>query len=709
MDCGTCCGELMPMSSSAVIHAKHLTIEYRIQKQWRNVVNGVDLSINPGEIHGLVGESGSGKSTLAFGLMRFLASNARISDGSITFAGSDLLAVPQSELSRFWGGGMTMVPQSPMDSLNPSIRIGKQLAEATQHHLGLSAEQARSQAEQSLATVQIADPDRVLTRYPHQLSGGMLQRVMIALALSTRPQLVVLDEPTTALDVTTQAVILTLVRDLVHEEQAAGLYVSHDLGTIAQVSDRVTVLYAGEVMESADVSSLFHAPRHPYTFALLACLPSHAERGGRHLATIPGFAPSLFGRSAACVFADRCPVATEQCRTTKPPLEQSDDGRLVRCWRWREIDDGSLGVARVLADYTDKSAPAANAESAGAGEPDVADAESVLTVSGLSKRFGEVRIFDRLLGKQPEYVQAVDDVSISLLKQKTFGLVGESGSGKTTLARAIVGLNPADEGEMQLLDFQLSPSLSDRRHDALQRIRMVFQNPSDALNPHHTVGETIGRTIRKLGAVSGRRIEEAVEQQLESVGLPGVYRYRLPSQLSGGEKQRVAIARAFAAEPAVVVADEPTSALDVSVQAVILNLLKELRSTNGSSYLFISHDLEVIAYLADWIAVMYLGSVVEQGSNSDVLQPPWHPYTEALLKASPIPDPDAAVERVGLEGEVPSPRNKPSGCPFHTRCPRFIGDICVNKAPLLRESADGHQIRCHHPLDELEKMQGESK
>ena len=695
------------MDRTPVIRAEHLSIEYRIQKQWRNVINDVDLSVNPLEIHGLVGESGSGKSTLALGLMRFLAANARISEGSITFAGTDLLAVPQSELSRFWGSGMTVVPQSPMDALNPSIRIGKQLAEATQRHLGLSADQARTHAEQSLANVQIADPDRVLSRYPHQLSGGMLQRVMIALALSTRPQLIVLDEPTTALDVTTQAVILNLVRDLVHEEQAAGLYVSHDLGTVAQVSDRVTVLYAGEVMESAEVSSLFHAPRHPYTIALLACLPSHAQ-GGRPLATIPDFAPSLSGRSSACVFADRCPVATEQCRTTKPPLEQTDDGRLIRCWRWKEIEDGSLDVAGALdasGEQRGRQAAASPDADFSVGDLDAVHAEPVLSVKGLSKRFGEVRLFDRLLGKQPEYVQAVDDVTISLLKQRTLGLVGESGSGKTTLARAIVGLHPADEGEMQLLDFQLSRQLSDRRHDALQRIRMVFQNPSDALNPHHTVGETIGRTIRKLGAMAGGRIDEAVERQLESVGLPGAYRHRLPFQLSGGEKQRVAIARAFAAQPAVVVADEPTSALDVSVQAVILNLLRGLRATNGSSYLFISHDLEVIAYLADWIAVMYLGSVVEQGSKSDVLRPPWHPYTEALLKASPVPDPDAAVDRIGLEGDVPSPRNKPTGCPFHTRCPRFIGDICVNKVPPVRETGNGHQIRCHHPLDDLESMQ----
>lgn len=704
------------MSSNSVIAAKHLSVEYRIKKRWMNVINDVDLAIDPVEIHGLVGESGSGKSTLALGLMRFLAPNARISDGSIRFGDVDLLGLSAAELANHWGSRITMVPQSPMDSLNPSMRIGRQLTESTRRHLGLSAEAAREAAERSLATVQIADPDRVLTRYPHQLSGGMLQRVMIALALSTRPQLIVLDEPTTALDVTTQAVILNLVRSLVRDEHAAGLYVSHDLGTVAQVSDRVTVLYAGEVMESAAVSPLFHQPLHPYTIALLACLPSHADHGGTRLATIPGFAPSLAARSPACVFADRCPVATERCRTEKPPLEHTQTGRLIRCWRWREIGDGSLNVAEALAagagpDASQRFAGASGmASNTDAGsslgvENPAAPAEPVLQVSELSKRFGEVRTFDRLLGKQPEYVQAVDAVSLSLVPRKTLGLVGESGSGKTTMARAIVGLSPADEGEMRLLDFTLSRTLSDRRHDALQRIRMVFQNPSDALNPHYTVGETIGRTIRKLGAVSGRPVEAAVERQLERVGLPAAYRHRLPSQLSGGEKQRVAIARAFAAEPAVVVADEPTSALDVSVQAVILNLLKDLRSSNGSSYLFISHDLEVIAYLADWIAVMYLGSVVEQGSNTRVLNAPWHPYTEALLKASPVPDPDAAAARVGLEGDVPSPRNKPSGCPFHTRCPRFIGEVCVNQTPPLRRTEDGHEIRCHHSLDALKEMQ----
>ncbi len=683
------------MSERYVVEAEHLTIDYRIRRRWTNVVNDVDLKISPLQIHGLVGESGSGKTTLAMGLMRYLSTNARIRSGNIDFCGTDIVNLPQAKLSRLWGSQITLVPQSPMDALNPSLTIGRQMGEVTRRHLSLGQTDARTRAIEALTSVQIADPDRVLSRYPHQLSGGMLQRVMIALALSTKPQLLVLDEPTTALDVTTQAVILDLVRDLVHEEKAAGLYVSHDLGSVAQVSDSVTVLYAGEVMESAAVSDLFHAPLHPYTVGLLACLPARAEHGEQRLATIPGVAPSLRERPGACVFADRCPIAEARCHAQKPPLETTDENRLVRCWRWREIAEGTVDVASAFTTDGQTHEPRRPGEQ-----------EQVLAATGVRKRFGEVGVFDRLLGREPEYVQAVDDVSVVLNAQSTLGLVGESGSGKTTLARAVVGLGPADEGELELLDFKLPRTLSSRGHDALQNIRMVFQNPNDALNPFRTVGQALTRTIKKLGSPQGESVEQSVAHYLEAVGLTREYAKRLPAQLSGGEKQRVAIARAFAAEPAVIVADEPTSSLDVSVQAVILNLLKELRAEHRTSYLFISHDLDVIGYLADWIAVMYLGEVVEQGSNRDVLQPPWHPYTEALLRASPVPDPDEAFERVGLEGDVPSPRNRPSGCPFHTRCPRFIGDICVNERPAVRTTSDGHEIRCHHPLSDLQRMQG---
>jgi peptide/nickel transport system ATP-binding protein len=675
-----------------VISTEGLSIEYRIGEAWLPAVSGVDLAINPDQIHGLVGESGSGKSTIAMAMLHYLARNARISDGRIMFGNLDLRTAGDREIESIWGNEIALVPQNTMDSLNPSIRIAKQMTEVTQRHLQIDGSEARQLAAEALRHVQIADPERVLSRFPHQLSGGMVQRVMIAIALSTRPRLIVLDEPTTALDVTTQAVILDLLRDLIKEEQAAALYVSHDLGTVAQLCDYVTVLYAGEVMESAPVDELFARPRHPYTAGLLACLPSSSGGAASRLTNIEGVAPALGARSSACVFADRCPLATAQCRSEKPPLEDTGDGRTVRCWRWREIAAGEVTPFERAA------------ESEAAEEP---QRSVVLRAEGMSKRFGEMRLADRLRGRRTAGVQALNDVSVSVNTQATFGLVGESGSGKTTLARSILALIRADEGELRLMDSPLSLELEKRDRETLRNLRTVFQNPDDSLNPYRTVGQTIGRTIRKLSTerLSRAELRRKVEEVLEAVGLTAAYYHRRPAFLSGGEKQRVAIARAFAPNPALVIADEPTSSLDVSVQAVILNLLKDLRATEGASYIVISHDLEVVSYLADHIAVMYLGEIVEQGAGTAVLQFPSHPYTEALLSAAPVPDPAVRHHPIALRGEVPSPRHRPSGCPFHTRCPRKIGSICETDAPPVRTDGAGHEVRCHYTLAQLKEMQ----
>lgn len=680
-----------------VIHARGLSIDYRIGKQWLNAVRDINLQINPLQIHGLVGESGSGKSTLGLGIMRYLDANARISAGEIIFDGEDIAHAPMKRLRGIWGSQISLVPQNPLDSLNPSLTIGTQMKEVTQLHLGLSDKEARKTAIEALDNVKIADPEQILDRYPHQLSGGMQQRVMIAMALSTRPKLLILDEPTTALDVTTQAVILDLVRDLIKEENAAALYVSHDLGTVAQLCDYVSVLYAGEIMETASVEDLFTQPIHPYTWGLLGSLPSANQEANSRLSTIDGVAPSLTERPSACVFAPRCPVAIDKCHDEKPPLEATLDGRLGRCWRWEDIaNDAIIPRNRPQGTFEDDEARAN---------------QTVLRAQGISKRFGDYSLLDRLLGEEESYVQAVDDVSIEISSQMTLGLVGESGSGKTTLARAIVALHTADEGELTLMDKPLSLDLNQRSQEDLRNLRMIFQNPNDALNPYLTVGQTIQRTIKLLDSdayQSDADINARTIDILESVGLTGEYISRYPNQLSGGEKQRVAVARAFAANPALIIADEPTSSLDVSVQATILNLLKDLRAKEGASYLFISHDLEVISYLADWIVVMYLGQVMEQGPTASVYDPPMHPYTEALLSAIPLPDPQVQSGTIRLEGDVPSPRNKPSGCPFHTRCPRYIGDICETDAPPIRTTDDGLQIRCHIPLDELRDAQADS-
>jgi len=679
-----------------VIQAKNVFIDYKIGKNWLNVIRDVSLQINPVQIHGLVGESGSGKSTIGLGMMRYLASNARISAGQILFNQTDLAQESTANMRKIWGSQISLVPQNPLDSLNPSMTIGSQMIELTQLHQSLDSRQAMQTAMQALESVRIADPEQILKRYPHELSGGMQQRVMIALALSTRPQLLILDEPTTALDVTTQAVILDLIRDLVKEEQAAALYVSHDLGTVAQLCDYVTVLYAGEVMETAPVVELYTKPLHPYTSGLLASLPSAARGDDSRLSTIDGVAPSLAERSSACVFADRCPVAIDKCHTEKPPLETTPEQRQVRCWRWQEIASGELILRNPPQDKY-KSVPPRRAH--------------VLSINAVDKRFYEPNFLNRVLGKPLEFVQAVDDVTLSINERSTLGLVGESGSGKTTLARCIVALNSADDGELELCEIPISRQLTQRDKKTLSNLQMVFQNPHDALNPYQTVGQTIGRTIRVLNEQRSNptEIKQQVIELLDAVGLTSEYYPRYPNQLSGGEKQRVAIARAFAANPALVIADEPTSSLDVSVQAMILNLLKDLRAKEGASYLLISHDLEVISYLSDWIVVMYLGEIVEEGDSNAIIQPPFHPYTEALWSAAPIPDPTIKRKRIRLDGDVPSPRNKPSGCPFHTRCPRKIGAICEQEDPPLRDAGDGHLIRCHIPVDELIELQSQTE
>lgn len=681
-----------------VLEAKNLCIDYNVGGKWRNVINDVSLRIDPLEIHGLVGESGSGKSTLALALMGYMAPNARIVSGEILLDGQDMRGKSHAEMRSLWGSQLSLVPQNPLASLNPSYKIGEQIAEVTRQHQQLSHSDSRDAAVNMLRRVKIADPEIVAQRYPHQLSGGMLQRVMIAMALSTQPRLLVLDEPTTALDVTTQAVILDLFRELIHENQAAALYVSHDLGTVAQLCDGVTVLYAGEVMASGTVAQLFGKPLHPYTTGLMASLPRHLDLTEARLPTIEGVAPALNERPAACVFAPRCPVAIDICRAVKPPLETTPEGRLARCHRWPEIASGELKLRQ-------------RPEQAVAAVTNVPlSKENVLKAEHMKKQFGEASFWDRILRRKVQPVRAVDDVTLNVRRQSTLGLVGESGSGKTTLARLIVALETADAGALELQAMKLPLTLDQRTKDALCNLQMVFQNPNDSLNPYRTIGQTLGRTLKLLDGrqKTPKEIQARVAELLEAVRLPASYSDHYPGELSGGEKQRVAIARAFAANPALVVADEPTSSLDVSVQAVVLNLLKDLRAQEGASYLLISHNLDVVAYLADWIAVMYLGQIIEEGTAEDVYGFPSHPYTEALVAASPTLDAlDEQPSRptVRVEGDVPSARAIPSGCRFHTRCPRFLGDICVQQEPPIRDAGNGHTIRCHIPIDELIALQ----
>lgn len=677
--------------TTAIIQANHLCIDYALQNQWVNVIHDVSLAIEPLQIHGLVGESGSGKSTLALAMMGYMTGNARIGSGNLTFRGQNLHELSAKKLRDIWGRDIHLVPQDTLSALNPSYRIGEQMAEITRRHQKLSRKAAWENAISQLERVKIPDAKQVAEKYPHQLSGGMRQRVTIAMALSTQPQFLVLDEPTTALDVTTQAVILDEFRDLIRANNAAALYVSHDLGTVAQFCDVVTVLYGGEVMEYAPVDELYANPTHPYTAGLLMSLPRQLEGSDTRIPTIEGIAPSLTERPKGCVFAPRCPLAIAQCHAEKPPLETMTETHHIRCWRWRDILSGEAQAKPKPIAY---NTPAPPREA------------HVLKIMGIKKYFGKRTMWDILTGKPHRPTRALDGVDINIQERSTFGIVGESGSGKSTLARCIMALETADSGEIELCEMSISTHLKKRPKEALRRLRMIFQNPDESLNPYQTVGGAINRNLLLLGELkTHQERQERIRQLLMAVRLTPEYATRYPSQLSGGEKQRVAIARAFAAEPSLIIADEPTSSLDVSVQAVVLNLLKDLRAERGVSYLLISHDLDVVAYLADWIAVMYLGQIVEEGSVDAVYKSPSHPYTEALVSANPSTDPNGAKTAIRLEGDVPSPRDIPTGCRFHTRCPRKIGAICEHTEPPWQDAGDGHFIRCHIPIDELKQLQ----
>lgn len=685
-----------PQNPKIILKLENLTVAYRQGRQWLDAVRDVSLDIRAGETYGLVGESGSGKTTLILGAMRYLTQNGRVTQGTVELDGQDLLALSEREMRRVWGKKITLVPQNPQSSLNPAIRIGEQVAETLRHHMGMNADQARQRTLELFEMVHLADPKRVADSYPHQVSGGMQQRVMIAMALSTEPMLLVLDEPTTSLDVTTQAVILDLVRELITGRQTAALYVTHNLGVVAQVCDRVAVLYAGDLVEDAGTRDLYHTPLHPYTRGLLDSVPRLGDvKHQVQLRAIEGQIPPLGERPEGCVFVPRCPLAIEICQKW-PPLYDSGAGRRSRCHRWDEIQAGEVSARQPVDQTESEKRTASNGKQ-----------EEVLDLEDLKVHFPVSRSIDEVLRRQPvREVRAVDGVSMDIQRGHTLGLVGESGSGKTTIARAIAGLVEKTGGTIELLHIDLPPRLSQRDLDTLRHLQMMFQNPEEALNPYLSIGESLRRPFKVLLSQSDEQAKKNVAQLLEAVRLPSSYANRLPEQLSGGEKQRIAIARAFASNPDLLICDEPVSSLDVSVQASILNLLNDLQVEFDSSLLFISHNLAVVGYLADKIAVIYLGQLMEVADSVDLFEPPYHPYTEALLSAIPLAEPDAEQKQIRLSGEIPSPMDVPSGCPFHTRCPRFLGDICVEQTPPWRvDEASGKRYFCHIPADELRANQ----
>ena len=655
-----------------------LEVAYRVRGIWRPVLRGVTLAIAQGESYGLVGESGCGKSTAAFAIVRYLPRNGRVSSGSIQVAGEDLLAMSEDDVRTMRGARVSMVYQNPGGALNPTIRVGDQVAE-TFTIAGVAKGEADDRAQDMLRKVQISDPARVMRRYPHQLSGGMQQRVVIAMALAKDPTLLILDEPTTGLDATVEAEVLDLVSALRAEFGTTVLFISHNLEVITKMCDRVGVLYAGRLVEEGPVQAVFDDPRHPYAVGLLRCLPHGGARKDRErLDTIPGFLPQLGADLPACVFVDRCGLAQDICRREEPAFFDLGGGRHSRCHFWEQAHE------------LPRAAPATGLRSV-----IDADSEPVIRTEGMYKTFRQ----------EGHDVRAVDDVSLVLRRGETLGLVGESGSGKTTLARALLGLTAADQGSVIELDGRLLPTRIDKRDaEHVRALQIVFQNPDSALNRRFSVHRILSRALVKLRRDRSDEREAHLHELAESVRFDVRLINSRPAQLSGGLKQRVAIARAFAGEPRVVVCDEPTSALDVSVQAAILNLLAELQAEKGVSYLFISHDLAVVRYLSDRIAVLYLGRVMELGESETVFSAPQHPYTEALLSSVPQAEGEKRP-RIRLHGEIPTHAAPPSGCVFHTRCPRFIGDVCVNEEPPLREVEPGHHWRCHHSLDALREMQ----
>ena len=667
-------------SAAAAIRVEDLHLAYIVRGIPRPVLRGVSFEVRPGESYGLVGESGCGKSTTAYAAVRYLPRNARITKGRILVAGDDITKKSGDDLRRFRMQHASMVYQDPGAALNPTTKIGPQVIEAFTV-LGQHGDQARESAVAALKRVQIADPERVLGRYPHQLSGGMQQRVVIAMALAKDPQLLVLDEPTTGLDATVEASVLDLVRTLISETSAAVLLIAHNLGVIRTMCDRVGVMYAGKIVEEGAAPRVFERPQHPYTVGLLQALPRHGiTKSQRPLATIPGTLPQIGTPLPTCVYVDRCPLATDLCREVEPPVVDVGNGQWTRCHHWERIGE------------IKEPAP-------GLGQAVVAQGDLALRLANVSKTF-------RAGGHN---VPALVGVDLQMHDGETLGLVGESGSGKSTLAKTILGIEGPDSGsQIALADHDLGAMAGNRPSKDKRQIQMVFQNPDSALNRGWSVRNILGRSVSKLTGLSGKAMEQRVDKLADSLRLTQRHLDLKPRQLSGGLKQRVAIARAFAGDPRIVVADEPTSALDVSVQAAILNVLAELQAESKTSYLLISHDLGVVRYLADRIAVMYLGRIQEVGDSETIFRGPNHPYTEALLSAVPNIDGEERT-RIRLGGEVPSPANPPSGCVFHTRCPRVIPGLCEVTEPPLAEVEPGHLMKCHIPLEELRRLQAERK
>jgi peptide/nickel transport system ATP-binding protein len=652
------------------------------------ILRNIDLAIGEGETIGLVGESGCGKSTLALAMMGYLKSGLRVLEGESLFRGRNVFEMEERALQDIRGGELALIPQNAGQSLTPTSRIGRQISEAVKLHTKLTRGEWRDRTIELLSQVRLPHPEVLLERYPHELSGGQQQRVAIAMALAGEPDVLLLDEPTTGLDVTTQAHILELLRDLAAETGTAMVYVSHDLGAIARVSDRIAVMYAGELVLEGPARQVLKQPAHPYARGLLLSIPRVKE--AVMPASMPGRPPPPGGAGQGCAFADRCPMGEQRCRDERPALEPSAVQELVRCHFHERIE------------RLPPPEPPKRPTRSGLDETD-----SILRLDNVAISYAKPGIVDQILGRQPDVTPTVDKIDLTIRRGETVGLVGESGSGKSTILRAIAGLWPPQSGTITYEETEsLNTSVDERAKDLLRRVQLIFQNPDASLNPRHTVAEILAQPLKLYFDLGGHELRERSVALLERVRLRADYLERLPSQLSGGEKQRVAVARAFAAEPELVLCDEVTSALDVSVQAAVLDLLTQLQADHRTTYVFVSHDLAVVRVLADRVAVLYQGRLCEMGPSKNVYRFPSHPYTEVLLGAVLEPDPDAEPALAAEDVVDLFPPAK--GCPFQRRCPRRIGDICDTETPPWRPTELGHAIRCHIPLAELRDMQVQS-
>jgi peptide/nickel transport system ATP-binding protein len=657
-----------------MLEVTNLRLGFTAGRTFLPAVDGISFTIAKGETFALLGESGCGKSATAQGIMRLLPAAGRIVGGSVAMEGEELLGLSEADMRAWRGGRMAMIFQEPATSLNPVLTVGRQIGEVLERHLGMGGLQARERMLGLLRQVGIADPERRLDEYPFQLSGGMKQRVMIAIALAGEPELLIADEPTTALDVTVQAQILDLLAGLQAERGMGMLLITHDLGVVARMAHRIGVMYAGELVEVASREDFFGRPQHPYTRALFAALPEVSRRGLK-LTTIPGQVPSLAAMPAGCRFADRCAQVMAICREQSPDWREAAPGHAVRChWTGAGVEAGPLRHAVT--------------------ELDLEPARPFLDVAGLKVHFPIRRgVLQRTVG----HVRAVDGVSLAISPGRTLALVGESGCGKTTVGKALLQLIPPTAGSVRLGGSELVGLKGRRLRGARRHMQMIFQDPFASLNPRMRVGEIIAEGIAALGVThEAGAPAAAVAALLAQVGLAADAVDRYPHEFSGGQRQRIAIARALAVQPELLICDEPTSALDVSVQAQILNLLKQLQAELGVAYLFITHNFAVVEYLAHDVAVMYLGRIVEQGRAEEVLGKPQHPYTQALLSAVPLPRLEGRTEVIRLLGETPSPANPPAGCHFHPRCPKAT-ERCRQSYPETQPASATHTVACHFP------------